>query len=118
MLFFASGNPILLKLLSMFVCVLIACDKGIYCDLLYRHRQKAGAQFLASQVKNWAKRPFSRKDLFIVGEAYQPIKGWIEGALQSAQSALSEGWGIENVSHLEQGREYKGGDNFDLILFP
>lgn len=65
--------------------------------------------------------PSQKKIFFIVGEAYQPIKGWIEGALQSAQNALSEGWGIENYSHLGQGRESKqdkGDDNFDLIPFP
>ena len=103
------------------VYLLLVIWERDYCDLLYRHRQNAGTQFSASQVKNWAKRPFAEKDLFIVGEAYQPIKGWIEGALQSAQNALSEGWGIENDSHLGQGRESKqdkGDDNFDLIPFP
>ena len=114
---------LLLEILCYYTCLM--CTYCLwerdYCDLLYRHRQNAGTQFSASQVKNWAKRPFAEKDLFIVGEAYQPIKGWIEGALQSAQNALSEGWGIENDSHLGQGRESKqdkGDDNFDLILFP
>ena len=46
-------------------------------------------------MSDWAKRPFPGKNLFIVGEAYHPIRGWIEGALKSAQNALREGWSVE-----------------------
>lgn len=61
-----------------------------------RHQQGQGTHLPAIKVSEWAKRPFEKQDLFIVGEAYQPLI-WIEGALQSAQNALHEGWNIDNV---------------------
>ena len=91
-------------------------------NLLYRHFQRAGSHLSSFELSDWAKRPFTGQDLFIVGEAYQPLRGWIEGALQSAQNTLREGWGIENNAALKQRRELKQKeaikDNFDWILFP
>ena len=87
-----------------------------------RHFQRAGSHLSSFELGDWAKRPFAGQDLFIVGEAYQPLRGWIEGALQSAHNALHEGWGIENNAALKQRRELKQKeaikDNFDWILFP
>ena len=82
--------------------------------------QRAGTHLSMSQVRDWAKRPFAEQDLFIVGEAYHPIRGWIEGALQSAQNALHEGWGIDS-KEVRQRREAKREpviNSLDLIPFP
>ena len=74
------------------------------------------------KVSDWAKRPFKGQDLFIVGEGYQLLKGWIEGALQSAQNALSEGWGVvknadfKKIKNMKQDRAIN--DDLDWILFP
>ena len=46
------------------------------------------------QVEEWAKRPFEGEELYMVGSAYHPYRGYIEGALVSANNALLEGWGI------------------------
>lgn len=64
----------------------------IFPFLLYRHIQRAGTHLSAFKVVDWAKRPFPGRDLFMVGEAYHPLRGWIEGALLSAHNALREGW--------------------------
>ena len=57
--------------------------------------QRAGTHISVSEVIDWAKRPFPQHDVFIVGEAYNLIRGWVEGALQSAQNALEEGWNMK-----------------------
>ena len=91
-------------------------------NLLCRHFQRAGTHLSSFKVSDWAKRPFTGQDLFIVGEAYQPLRGWIEGALLSAQNTLREGWGIEDNADLKQRRELNKKeaikDNLDWILFP
>ena len=46
------------------------------------------------RVENWAKKPFPRKQIYIVGSAYNPYRAYSEGALVSANNALLEGWGI------------------------
>ena len=82
--------------------------------------QRAGSHLSPFKVSEWAKRPFAELDLFMVGEAYHPMRGWIEGALQSAQEALREGWDVEN-NDLKQkrdlSREQTVRNNLDLILF-
>ncbi|KAJ7385307.1 hypothetical protein OS493_016381 [Desmophyllum pertusum] len=64
----------------------------VYWEEGYRHIQRAGTHLSAFKVVDWAKRPFPGRDLFMVGEAYHPLRGWIEGALLSAHNALREGW--------------------------
>ena len=61
---------------------------------LSRHHQRAGTHLSSFRVVDWARRPFPGQDLFIVGEAYHTVRGWIEGALLSAKNALREGWSI------------------------
>jgi len=46
-------------------------------------------------ISNWAKRPFAGENIFVVGEAFHPYRGWCEGSIVSAQNALQEGWGIQ-----------------------
>lgn len=57
--------------------------------------QRAGTHISVSEVTDWAKRPFPQQEVFIVGEAYNLIRGWVEGALQSAKNALEEGWNMK-----------------------
>lgn len=58
--------------------------------------QRAGTHIPVSEVSEWAKRPFPHQNVFIVGEAYNLLRGWVEGALKSAQNALQEGWRLKN----------------------
>ena len=88
----------------------------------FRHIQRAGTHISSFKVDDWAKRPFPGQDLFMVGEAYHPLKGWIEGALLSAQNALREGWNIESPKDPTQGRQLSQGrmstDDLNMSLFP
>ncbi|KAL9969976.1 hypothetical protein ACROYT_G022271 [Oculina patagonica] len=76
----------------------------VYWDKGFMHAQRAGTHISSFKVVDWAKRPFPGQDLFIVGEAYHPLRGWIEGALQSAQNALLEGWNIGSLKDPTLGR--------------
>ena len=51
-------------------------------------------------VSNWAKRPFTGRDIFTIGDAYNPLRGWTEGAILSANNALFEGWRIQETRSL------------------
>lgn len=60
----------------------------------------------------------------MVGEAYHPLRGWIEGALISACNVLREGWGLEKVDDFETkqkdevSKEHMRYGNIDWSLFP
>ncbi|CAH3038248.1 unnamed protein product, partial [Porites lobata] len=56
--------------------------------------QRPGCNVSMRRVENWAKKPFPRKQIYIVGSAYNPYRAYSEGALVSANNALLEGWGI------------------------
>ena len=66
--------------------------------LYYRHFQKSGSNITLSEVSNWAKRPFPQQDVFVIGDAYNPYRGWTQGAIMSADNALLEGWQIQDKS--------------------
>lgn len=88
-----------------------------------RHVQRAGTHVSSFKVVEWAKRPFQGQDVFVVGEAYHPLKGWIEGALQSAENTLREGWGIGNINDFkkqirELPQEHMINNHLDWSLFP
>lgn len=65
-----------------------------YWEKVAWHATKAGSNVSRHDVMKWAKRPFPGEDVFLVGEAYSPITGWNEGALQSTYNTLKEGWEI------------------------
>ncbi|XP_078373199.1 uncharacterized protein LOC144656829 isoform X2 [Oculina patagonica] len=94
----------------------------VYWDKGFTHAQRAGTYISSFEIVDWAKRPFPGQDLFIVGEAYHPLKGWIEGALLSAHNALQEGWNIGSLKDPTLGRELSQElmiiDHLDLRLFP
>lgn len=62
---------------------------------LFRHFQKPGTPYTMVDVADWAKRPFKGENLFVVGEAFHPFRGWSEGSLVSSDNALLEGWEIQ-----------------------
>jgi hypothetical protein len=67
-----------------------------FCKLYFdRHFQKPGTPFTMAEISDWAKRPFAGENIFVVGESYNPSRGWCEGALLSSKNALKEGWGIQ-----------------------
>jgi len=66
--------------------------------LYFRHFQKPRSNITLSEVSNWAKRPFPEQDIFVIGDAYNPYRGWTQGAIASADNALSEGWQIQGES--------------------
>ena len=82
-----------------------------------RHFQKPGFNFTLTQVSDWAKRPFPEQEIFIVGDAYNPLRGWTEGAILSVNNALLEGWQVQEKSSL--GRKKRAAVSFsELILDP
>lgn len=71
-----------------------------------------------STVMDWARRPFPGQDVFIVGEAYNVLRGWVEGALRSAQNALQEGWHLKLDDTLSGKKLQPNIENyFDLTLY-
>jgi len=65
------------------------------------HFQKPGFNFTLTEVSDWAKRPLPGQEIFIIGDAYNPYRGWTEGAIFSANNALLEGWAIQEMSSLQ-----------------
>jgi hypothetical protein len=39
-------------------------------------------------------KPVAGEDVFICGEAYSNNQGWVEGALQTAEHVLRDGFGL------------------------
>ncbi|PFX21355.1 hypothetical protein AWC38_SpisGene14163 [Stylophora pistillata] len=95
-----------------------------YWEEGFMHHQRAGTHVTSFEVFDWAKRPFSGQELFLVGEAYHPLRGWIEGARRTARNALREGWGLDEVDDLEFKQEDELSEkhvhygNIDWSLFP
>ena len=55
-----------------------------------------------ADVARWAASPLENENVFLVGEAYGPKRGWCEGALDSCRDALEQGWGISLSSMPEE----------------
>ena len=55
-----------------------------------------GANFTLKDIYNWAKRPLPGEEIYLVGEAYGLLRGWSEGAVQTAVNALKEGWSLKD----------------------
>ena len=83
-----SYSLLMKSFISSFQFVLFVC----------RHFQKAGFNYTLADVSNWAKRPFPGRDIFIIGDAYNTLRGWTEGAILSANNALFEGWHLNVTS--------------------
>lgn len=82
----------------------------------FRHFQKPGTPYSMVDISNWAKRPFPGENIFIVGEAFHPFRGWCEGSIESSQNALRDGWGIQvGVAARAEGRTAQKEDLSQLI---
>ncbi|PFX27799.1 Achacin [Stylophora pistillata] len=64
--------------------------------------QKPGSRVSMKQVTQWAKRPFAGEDIYVIGSAYHPYRGYSEGAIMSANNALKDGWKIPIPSPPQQ----------------
>ncbi|KAJ7383867.1 hypothetical protein OS493_025743 [Desmophyllum pertusum] len=63
-----------------------------------RHFQMPGSNITLTGVSAWAKRPFPEQEIFVIGDSYNPYRGWTQGAIQSADNALLEGWQVQGTT--------------------
>lgn len=62
------------------------------------HEWKAGVRL--DQVMCQMRKPVAKHDIYIVGEAYSFGQGWVEGALDTAESTLQEYFGLKQPQWL------------------
>ncbi|XP_022777440.1 uncharacterized protein LOC111318838 [Stylophora pistillata] len=60
----------------------------------YRLFQKPGTNFDLITIRQWAKRPLTGQDVFLVDRAFNNFGGWLQDTLRSANDALVEGWNV------------------------
>jgi lysine 2-monooxygenase len=65
------------------------------------HEWKAG--FRLDEIMCRMRKPVPEQDIFIVGEAYSFGQGWVEGALDTAESTLEEFFGLPQPKWLKLG---------------
>jgi len=65
------------------------------------HEWKAG--FRLDEIMCRMRKPVPKEDIFIVGEAYSYYQGWVEGALDTAESALQDFFGLKPPPWLHLG---------------
>jgi hypothetical protein len=65
------------------------------------HEWKAG--FRLDEIMCRMRKPTSKYDIYIVGEAYSYGQGWVEGALDTAESTLQDFFGLKQPSWLKLG---------------
>jgi monoamine oxidase len=65
------------------------------------HEWKAG--FRLDEIMCRMRKPVARHDIYIVGEAYSYNQGWVEGALDIAESTLQDFFGLKQPSWLNLG---------------
>ena len=62
-----------------------------------RFLQKPGANFNSTAIRQWARRPLTGQDVFLVNRAYYDFGGYLEYTIRSAFEAVQEGWNSELV---------------------
>jgi hypothetical protein len=65
------------------------------------HEWKAG--YRLDEIMCRMRKPVPEQDIYIVGEAYSYGQGWVEGALDTAESTLQEFFGLKQPSWLKMG---------------
>jgi hypothetical protein len=65
------------------------------------HEWKAGVRL--DEIMCRMRRPVPEHDVYIVGEAYSYGQGWVEGALDTAESMLQEFFGLKQPAWLHMG---------------
>ncbi|MEO6131949.1 MAG: FAD-dependent oxidoreductase [Saprospiraceae bacterium] len=64
------------------------------------HAWKAG--YVVKDVMEYMRKPMSTENIFICGEAYSALQGWVEGALCVAEKMLQEHFGLEQPEWLDK----------------
>jgi hypothetical protein len=64
------------------------------------HAWKAG--YAVDEVMPFMRRPLSKESIFICGEAYSALQGWVEGALCVAEKMLQDHFGKQWPAWLEK----------------
>ncbi|XP_078354103.1 uncharacterized protein LOC144638735 [Oculina patagonica] len=59
--------------------------------------QKPGASFNLTVIQQWAKRPLTGQDVFLVDRAYYSFGGWLDDTIRASLVALKEGWKLDFV---------------------
>ncbi|KAJ7372521.1 hypothetical protein OS493_019030 [Desmophyllum pertusum] len=54
--------------------------------------QKPGADFNLTAIRQWAKRPLTGQDVFLVNRAFYNFGGYLDDDILSTKEALDEGW--------------------------
>ena len=67
------------------------------------HEWKAG--YRLDEIMCRMRKPVRGQDIFIVGEAYSFGQGWVEGALDTAESTLEEFFGLPQPEWLKLGNQ-------------
>lgn len=62
------------------------------------HEWKAG--YRLDQIMCRMRKPVAQQDIYIVGEAYSYGQGWVEGALDTAESTLEDFFGLKRPAWL------------------
>jgi hypothetical protein len=65
------------------------------------HEWKAG--YRLDEIMCRMRRPLESQEIYIVGEAYSYNQGWVEGALDTAESTLQDFFGLKHPSWLKMG---------------
>jgi monoamine oxidase len=65
------------------------------------HEWKAG--YRLDEIMCRMRKPVEKHDIYIVGEAYSYNQGWVEGALDTAESTLQDFFGLKQPSWLKLG---------------
>ena len=77
-------------------------DYPEYAFFHSRYLQKPGSRVSIKQVTQWARRPIAREEIYVIGSAYHPYRGYSKGAIMSANNALNDKWKIPIPSPLQQ----------------
>ena len=77
-------------------------DHPEYAFFHSRYLQKPGSRVSIKQVTQCARRPIAREEIYVIGSAYHPYRGYSKGAIISANNALNDKWKIPIPSPLQQ----------------
>ena len=81
------------------------------------HEWKAG--YRIDEIMCRMRNPVKEQDIYIVGEAYSYEQGWVEGALNTAESMLEEYFDLKIPSWLTSDKDYetwlKANHNYNFL---
>ena len=77
-------------------------DHPEYAFFHSRYLQKPGSRVSIKQVTQCARRPIAREEIYVIGSAYHPYRGYSKGAIISVNNALNDKWKIPIPIPLQQ----------------